>query len=464
MNKPVRYSRRLSTKFISGVVLILLVVLLMTQWVNSQVAGRYYLRQQREYVRQVGLMLEEQIRQGNLPEDAVNSLEEDEQVLITYSANTEDYDSLSNDLRDKFREKGLGFKTFWLWDQDYLAAARDGSKFRFYQQSKLNYGILVEYLPIDENLYAIAFIVPDAAGVIEIVNWFGVLLYSLAMLTAVGLIWLLVRHITNPLSRMAQFAGKVAAREYDSLVIKTGDELEIVAESMNQMSREIQQYQEMLLDQNRQMEQLLDNVAHDLKTPISLIGVYASGIQDQLDDGTFLETIIRQNDRMAELTNQLLALSRIGREDYPVTEIALDQLLTREIEEQQILVRERDIKICTSIISDAVVSGNTELISGIFSNLISNAFKYASDGEIHINLQKTEAGYQFSITNAFHNDSLEPERIWEPFYVGEASRNKALSGTGLGLSMVKKMAEQSGARICCSIDDNNIKFEVDFVK
>ena len=89
----------------------------------------------------------------------------------------------------------------------------------------------------------------------------------------------------------------------------------------------------MLLEKNRQMEALLDNVAHDLKTPISLIGTYASGMQDGLDDGTFLDTIIRQNTKMAQLAEKLLGLSRIGQKDYPEETIALDRLLQNQIEE-----------------------------------------------------------------------------------------------------------------------------------
>ncbi|MFR8337938.1 MAG: hypothetical protein ACLVAW_15420 [Eisenbergiella massiliensis] len=65
---------------------------------------------------------------------------------MAFSWNTENYDSLSSDLREKFRQKGLGFQKFWLWEEDYISAVQNGYRFRLYGQEKLNYGILVEYI------------------------------------------------------------------------------------------------------------------------------------------------------------------------------------------------------------------------------------------------------------------------------------------------------------------------------
>ena len=182
-------------------------------------------------------------------------------MLVAFSRNTDNYDSLSSDLREKFRQKGLGFQKFWLWEEDYISAVQNGYRFRLYGQEKLNYGILVEYIPVGDQLYAIAAIVPDAADFIRLVNRFSIVLYAVSLAAAVGLISLFVKHITNPLRQMEHFSRQLSRQEYAVLDIRTGDELETVAESMNQMSRSLREYEKQLLNKNRQMKQLLDDVA-----------------------------------------------------------------------------------------------------------------------------------------------------------------------------------------------------------
>ena len=455
--------RRLSTKFFFGITGILVLILAATLLLNSRVAERYYRYQQTRYVKETGERLQELLLEGMDKDEAIAKLEQSEQVLITYSANSDSYDELSMDLRRKVQDKGLGFQKFWLWDEDYLSAVRNGYRFRLYQQEKLNYGILVEYLPVGENLYAIAAIVPNTGEVIDIINRFSILLYSVSLLAALLLIYLMVRHITEPLREMERFSRKISAKEYGQLVIETHDELEQVADSMNDMSRSIQQYQRELEQKNRQMKQLLDNVAHDLKTPVALAGMYAAGMRDGLDDGTFLETIVEQNHRMSEMIEQLLDLSRIGQKEYPREELELDALLTQCAEEQERFLQERDLVLKKSVMSHAKITGSSELIRTLFTNLLSNAVKYASGPDIELELSgNVGGGYHFSISNEFQNEDLDMEQIWEPFYVGEPSRNKSLSGTGLGLSIVREIVGQCGYQVRCWQKDGKLTVEVEF--
>ena len=78
------------------------------------------------------------------------------------------------------------------------------------------------------------------------------------------LLSLFVKHITNPLRQMEHFSRQLSRQEYAVLVIRTGEDLETVAENMNQMSRSLREYEKQLLNKNRQMKQLLDDVAHDI--------------------------------------------------------------------------------------------------------------------------------------------------------------------------------------------------------
>lgn len=453
---------RLSQKFIFGVVLILVFMSVGTLFVNSQIVERYYLHEQREYVWKIGLQLEEKIEQGIKTQEAIQEIEEKENVLIVYSEETKDLDILANELRNNFRQKGLGFQRFWLWNQDYETAVQNGSQFRLYSQNKMNYNILVEYLPLNSGLYAIAAIVPIAEGFIKIINYISFLIYSLSIFISIVLIFILTKHITNPLDEIRAFTKRISSHQYEPLEISTGDELEDVAKSLNAMGYDINQYQKLLESKNEQMKQLLNDVTHDLKTPISLISMYASGIKDGLDDGTFLDTIIEQNSKISQIVESLLHISRIELKKYPCTKVKLAQLLLQCINEQIIFFEKRGLELHQQIEPNINLTANNELIIELFSNLLSNAAKYASSGSVQIKLYLKEQNIFFSISNKTDNVDLDITHIWQPFYVGESSRNKALSGTGLGLSIVKKITEQFGYPITCKLEGETISFEIIF--
>lgn len=455
---------RISKKFICGIVAILFFTLLTALLINTKFIARFYLNQQTDYVRSVGTQLESLLSRGYTPDAAINELENSEKVLIAFVKNTENSEILSDELRERFRQKGLGFQKFWLWEKDHADILKDGKKFRLYQQDKLNYGILTEYITASDGMFAIASIVPATSATVKIINQCLIILMAFTLLLSTLLIYILVKHITTPLHKIEDFSKKIILQQYEPLRIHTNDELEVVAESMNQMSQSIQAYQQLLIDKNKQMELLLDNVAHDLKTPISLIGMYASGIKDNLDDGTFLDTIIKQNEKMSSLVKELLGYSRIGQKNYPSSLLSLDQLLFQVIDEMSILAKARGITFSCLVSPDLFITGNPELITTLYSNLLSNAIKYACGNGIYISLTQIEnSHYLFSVTNHYASSDLDLTQIWEPFYVGEASRNKEMSGTGLGLPIVKKIAEQAGFSVSCRCEDHHtIIFEVIF--
>lgn len=453
---------RLAKKFIFGILSIMLLALLFTVFINTKIVQRFYLYQQRGAIEKIGRYLEAQLLLDKDLQTVMKEIEKNEKVIIVYSDITSDSEVLSNDLRERFREKGLGFQNFWLWDQDYHSILESGKKRKIYQQDKLNYGILVEYISFENKIFAIAAIVPNTRDVVAIINSFLVLLQIFSLLTILLLIFVLVRHITNPLKKFEAFSEKIGRQEYEPLCLKTGDELEAVADSMNRMGESILEYQRKLMEKNMQMEQLLDNVAHDLKTPISLIKMYTTGIKEGMDDGTFLDVVIKQNTRMEQLTEQLLNLSRIGQKEQTVETVRLDLLLFKQIEEMKIMAEERNLTICVSIVPNAFIAGNIQSINSLFSNLLSNSIKYADGNRVNVTLKKREDAYIFSVANKVKDSCLDLNRIWEPFYVGEESRNKALSGTGLGLAIVKKISEQSGYYVSCKMEHGWILFQLIF--
>ena len=121
-----------------------------------------------------------------------------------------------------------------------------------------------------------------------------------------------------------------------------------------------------------------------------------------------------------------------------------------------------DLKILTSIEPGLRIVGNAGLVSTIFSNLLTNAVKYASGGVIEICLQKSGSACQFTIANEIRQEGLDTDRIWEPFYVGDVSRSQSLTGTGLGLAIVKRITDQCGYSVACEKRGGKIWFTVSF--
>lgn len=455
---------RISTKFILGVTAILVLSLALSVAANKGFTWRYCLHRQAQEMREAGERLRKLLGEDLMPEEAVEALEAEREVLAVWSDASSDSETLSDELREKFRQKGLGFERFWLWEGDYTELVKRGERLRLYQQDRLHYGILTEYLTEGGNTFAIASIVPNIQDAVDIINKLLLLITGFALALAALLTVFLVGRITRPLGKLAEFAQRMARQEYAPLCIRTGDELEMVAESMNSMGKSIQEYQEKLLKKNRQMEELLNNVAHDLKTPISLVGMYAAGMRDGMDDGTFLDTIIRQNRKMAALTEQLLDWSRIGQRDYREEQLNASEILQCQAEEFLPVAEKGGLAVRMEIEPAMEILGSRELLEALFSNLISNAVKYAAGGEIRIRLWREKGGPVFSIINETGGKEIDTERIWEPFYVGEESRNSELSGTGLGLPIVRKIAEKSGYRVRCFQSGEKIEFRAELYR
>ena len=140
----------------------------------------------------------------------------------------------------------------------------------------------------------------------------------------------------------------------------------------------------------------------------------------------------------------------------------LDRLFAAQVEELKPLADTRGLAVDASILSNALVIGNPDLLAALFSNLLSNAFQYAAGNRVEARLERSGDSYIFTISNQLGKTEPDLERIWEPFYVGEASRNEALSGTGLGLAIVKRIVEQSGYSIRCEVIDGWIRFTLVF--
>lgn len=453
---------KLSKKFIAGIICILILSSLCSILFNTQFLEKFYLYQKRSMISQISDEFSKLLEQDIPPQEAIQQIESSCKVIIAEidSMPTADNEEVNQKIQSAFQEKGVGFQKYWFWEEDYKKVLEGEKKIKLYKQENLNYSLLIDYMKKDSSIYAVTMIVPNVADAFQIANTFLIVVSAFTILIAIIFIVFLVKKITKPLQSFEQFATNMKNNEYVPIYVSTRDELEDVAKSLNTMGKQITVFQKSLQEKNLQMEQLLENVAHDLKTPISLIQLYANGIKDGIDDGTFLETILEENERMSAMVNQLLYLSRIEKKQNDSGPVNLSILLQDLIDKYMILAKERKMELRAEIEKDICIVGNEDLLQSLFSNLITNAVKYASGEVIISKLCRQNNDILFSIQNDTDNNSLDLDKIWIPYYVGEKSRNKKLSGTGLGLSVVKKICETQGYSIDCSFINNKIEFKV----
>lgn len=202
---------------------------------------------------------------------------------------------------------------------------------------------------------------------------------------------------------------------------------------------------------------LVANVSHELKTPVTSIHGFAETIlNDKLvsdpDGHRFVEIIYRESWRLMRLVNDLLDLSYLELDPNAIDKQPVDLVeILRDVVErdaQQAADKQIELKLVIGVQS-AVTLGDGYRLSQAVDNLIGNAIKYTpSGGEVRVNLQYEKNGFQIAVRDT--GVGIEPEhlgRIFERFYRTDKARSRQHGGTGLGLSIVKHIVELHGGQV-----------------
>lgn len=451
---------KIMKKFLIGLSIILLLNSILFIYVNSNFIERYVLYQEKQDMNRVF----EIISTSEKPlSEAIIDINNTEDVVVVLVEDSTDNILLNDRLKSSFLEKRISLEKYWLWDQDQASITKNGGKMKVYHQEKLNYSLLVDYFVLEDNFIAVVKIIPSMSHTLDLVNKVSVLISLGSGVVLLLLISALVQKITSPLKKIGDTAKSISKLDFKTVDIHTNDELEILANDINHMSTELKDAHLELIKKNQNMKDLLSNVSHDLKTPVSLIKAYTSGIQDGIDDGTFLETILQQTNQMEDIIEGLLDLAKVQQQDTTLQVFDLSEYLLTLIEQSKVQANISNLKIISNIEPSIHVEGNKQAFYLILSNLLSNALKYGTGNNITVDLSRHNDQILFKIDNEIEpNNSIDLDKLWEPFYVAEESRNKDITGTGLGLSIVKSAADAQGYECKCSIVDNHIEFIVIF--
>lgn len=273
---------------------------------------------------------------------------------------------------------------------------------------------------------------------------------AVSFIMAVSLLVLLNR-LFLPLSQITGLSRKIAEGDYrDRLPVRGRDEIGQMACSFNHMAEEIDNKVTELAAAAENRQRFVDNFAHELRTPLTAIYGYAQYMQkaalSQEDAQFALDTILAESRRMQQMANQLMELSGLRNGEIRMEVQNLPEILDLAARTVAHKLSVNRIKLQISSEVERVV-GDAVLLQSLLVNLIDNAAKASGAGTV-ITLKTFCKDGKAVITVSDQGRGMEPEeleRITEPYYRVDKSRNRREGGAGLGLAICSQIAECHGA-------------------
>ena len=289
-----------------------------------------------------------------------------------------------------------------------------------------------------------------------------------AFILALGITWVIARALSRPLVQMQKATRKIAAGDLETrLTISGKDEIGFLAGAINDLAVDLQRYRDT-------RQEFLANISHELRTPITYLEGYAKVVMEGLyeteeEKNLYLNIIHQEARRIQHLVDDLFELAKMEEGNISLTFEWMDltQMVEKAVRRVELKAREKHLKLEMHVDgNEAKVHGDAKRIDQIVMNLLENAIRYTEQGEIHVRLEYTEDSTAFIVEDTGMGiPEEELPYIFDRFYRVEKSRSRQYGGSGLGLSIVKKLVDLHGGRIIItSTVGVGTRFEVHFNK
>lgn len=264
----------------------------------------------------------------------------------------------------------------------------------------------------------------------------SMVMVGVMFVVSVVVTYFLANALTKPIEQLGDFAKNMGDGRFETNPMTFKDiELDELNQALNKSITQLGAY-------DSAQKEFFQNASHELRTPLMAIKVYAEGIKyGIMKPEEASETILAETDRLSELVRDLLYMAKIddmGR-TYQINQMDLAQLLSDCLQRQQAVAQSRGIKLVGHQLEVPIpYEGVSDLISRAVDNLVSNGLRYAKTS-LTITCEATAYDVVITVTDdgAGMDEAIIPH-VFERFYKGVGGN------TGIGLSIVKAIAQQHG--------------------
>ena len=285
-------------------------------------------------------------------------------------------------------------------------------------------------------------------------------LIILLLVSAIAFTWL-YQSIVQPLEKLKRAAVNIKDGNLDfNVITDTEDEIGEVCIAFEEMRIKLKDQIEVSMQYEKDNKELLSNISHDLKTPITAITGYVEAIQDGVADtpekmDKYIRTIYNKATDMDKLIDELFLFSKLDSNsmNYSFAKLNLKDYFEDCVDDISLDLESRGISLAyyNHVPEDTIIIADPEQLKRVINNIVGNSVKYMESGRrghIGIFIKDEPEFVQIEIQdNGKGIAKKELPHIFERCYRTDASRNSSKGGSGLGLSIAKKIIEEHGGKI-----------------
>ena len=278
--------------------------------------------------------------------------------------------------------------------------------------------------------------------------------------TALSIGLWIYRSIATPLVKLKKATQNIKEGNLDFVLdVEGNDEFSELCQDFEEMRRRLKESTEEKNLIEKENKELISNISHDLKTPITAVKGYIEGIMDGVADtpekmDRYVRTIYNKTNEMDHLINELTFYSKIDTNRIPYTfgKLNVEDYFADCAEEVGLELETRGIELVYAnyVEKDVMVIADGEQIRRVIHNIISNAIKYMDKPKGIIQIRIKDVGDFIQIEIEDNGKGIGPKDlpyIFDRFYRTDVSRNSSKGGSGIGLSIVKKILEDHGGKV-----------------